>query len=439
MRTHSSLAASASTPHPAMLRRGASAPAAPRGASPSGGRADAAPRTAPAPATAPPPPSRRTLAVGSVGLDLLAVVDAYPPPDAKVRTRSLTAQGGGNAANAATAAARLGAPAPALVSRVGGDGAAATIRAELIADGVGVEFVLGPVDAASASATPSPTTYIIVDAAAGTRTCLHTPGPSLARGDIEALRGGASPVAAAAAAAAVFFDGRLAEAALPIAEAAAASGVPILVEAERPREGLDSLLALATAVAASASYPRTATGRPGRGAASAALLAALPGVAWMTTTFGAEGAILMERVAEARAPPPFADADAAVEAALAAAAAARPDPAGRAAAATAPGGAAVGDPGMSAATLALDWDGAPSPLPVRLTAVSAASLPQGAVADTTGAGDAFNGALLFALATALPPARAARLGAVVAACAVTAVGARAGLPGAGAVRADLLR
>ena len=65
-------------------------------------------------------------------------------------------QGGGNCANALTAAARLGLS-PALVSKVGGDALGDQILAELAGDGVDTAHVLRAADA------PSPFTYIIVD------------------------------------------------------------------------------------------------------------------------------------------------------------------------------------------------------------------------------------------------------------------------------------
>ena len=66
-------------------------------------------------------------------------------------------QGGGNCANALTAAARLGL-APALVSKLGGDAVGDGIVEELNADGVATDLVLRQPGA------PSPFTYIIVDA-----------------------------------------------------------------------------------------------------------------------------------------------------------------------------------------------------------------------------------------------------------------------------------
>ena len=50
----------------------------------------------------------RVLCLGVAGMDQLAYVEAHPQPDEKVRTRQLLRRGGGNAANTATALARLG-------------------------------------------------------------------------------------------------------------------------------------------------------------------------------------------------------------------------------------------------------------------------------------------------------------------------------------------
>ena len=53
---------------------------------------------------------------------------------------------------------------------------------------------------------------------------------------------------------------------------------------------------------------------------------------------------------------------------------------------------------------------------------------QEAVVDTTGAGDAFVGSLLYGVATGLSVGAMLQLAAVVAACECTALGARPGLP-----------
>lgn len=57
-----------------------------------------------------------------------------------------------------------------------------------------------------------------------------------------------------------------------------------------------------------------------------------------------------------------------------------------------------------------------------------AGLPPGAVLDTTGAGDAFIGSVLYGLCTGMTPPGILALAAAVAACKCTAIGARPGLP-----------
>ena len=64
---------------------------------------------------------------------------------------------------------------------------------------------------------------------------------------------------------------------------------------------------------------------------------------------------------------------------------------------------------------------------------------QEAVVDTTGAGDAFVGSLIYGLAVGLGTEAMLRLGSVVAACKCTALGARPGLPRRSQISAKLLQ
>lgn len=99
---------------------------------------------------------------------------------------------------------------------------------------------------------PGPVHCVYVPAAGSTRTCIHTPGAAFQPEEMhpelidEALRD----------AALVYFDGRLAEAAILLARAARAAGVPVLVEGERLRPGLQELLAEADYVVTSAHFPQ---------------------------------------------------------------------------------------------------------------------------------------------------------------------------------------
>ena len=63
---------------------------------------------------------------------------------------------------------------------------------------------------------------------------------------------------------------------------------------------------------------------------------------------------------------------------------------------------------------------------------------QEAIEDTTGAGDAFIGTILYGITHRLPHDKMLQLAAVVAACKCTALGARPGLPHADAIDADML-
>ncbi|BAT85604.1 hypothetical protein VIGAN_04316700 [Vigna angularis var. angularis] len=54
----------------------------------------------------------------------------------------------------------------------------------------------------------------------------------------------------------VYFDGMFPETALFVAQEAARNNIPILVEAESPREGLDELMKLADFVVCSSGFPQ---------------------------------------------------------------------------------------------------------------------------------------------------------------------------------------
>lgn len=58
--------------------------------------------------------------------------------------------------------------------------------------------------------------------------------------------------------------------------------------------------------------------------------------------------------------------------------------------------------------------------------------------DTTGAGDAFIGSVLYGLATGLDRPRMLQLAATVAACKCMAIGARQGLPNASQISKDIM-
>jgi sulfofructose kinase len=114
----------------------------------------------PAPQTSPQstlkPASCRILCIGHSALDRIYRIEAFPPEPTKVRALEHVEAGGGMAANAAVAIARLGGKSE-LWSRIGDDAAGSTIKAGLKAERVDVRYVQAFDDARSS------TSAVIVD------------------------------------------------------------------------------------------------------------------------------------------------------------------------------------------------------------------------------------------------------------------------------------
>lgn len=110
--------------------------------------------------------------VGAATFDAIALVDRFPEPDERHVARDVVHAGGGPAATAAVAAARLGVP-TAFVGAVGADDEGEQILASLTREGVdvsGVQVLSGRRSGAS---------VVVVDAARGTRAICTRPVPQL--------------------------------------------------------------------------------------------------------------------------------------------------------------------------------------------------------------------------------------------------------------------
>ncbi|RDX61615.1 Ribokinase, partial [Mucuna pruriens] len=226
---------------------------------------------------------------GGVSIDFLATVAAYPKPDDKIRSTSLKVQGGGNAGNALTCLARLGLN-PRLISKVADDSQGRGILDELQADGVDTSFIV-----VSKEGT-SPFTYIIVDNQTKTRTCIHTPGyPPMIPDDLPK----SSLLSALDGAKIAYFDGRLPDTALLVAHEAVRKNIPILIDAERPREGLDDLLKFSDYVVCSAKFPKAWTEASTVPQALVSMLLMLPNIKFVIVTLGKDGCIMLERSVDA--------------------------------------------------------------------------------------------------------------------------------------------
>lgn len=321
---------------------------------------------------------------------------AHPTPDTKTVAERSVVGGGGNAANATVAAARLRGPRDPpvrLLSKVGADAHGDACLAELTRDGVDVRWTLR---APSGHATPAS----VVLVCGASRTIVHDPGLTLSAplvpadldGVLAAAAGRASDTlrpAWLADAALLVLDGRHPLAAAHAATCAATCGVPILLDVERPRPGLDKLMEHATFVVSSADFyaklraEDEAAGRPtvvgcGQGdgedadssvVAARYVLGRCPRAQWVCVTCGADGCVVLTR-----------------------------------------GG---GENGATTITRVPAW-----PLPAE----------GGGVRDTTGAGDAFIGATAVGLRQGLPLQDVLRVASYVAAANVCADGARGGMP-----------
>ncbi|MED6207713.1 hypothetical protein PIB30_038271 [Stylosanthes scabra] len=313
------------------------------------------------------PPNDVVVGCGAASVDFLATVSSYPKPDDKIRSIKLKVQGGGNAGNALTCVARLGLK-PRVITKVADDSQGRSILDELRADGVDTSFIV-----VSKEGT-SPFTYIIVDNETKTRTCIHTPGyPPMIPQDLSEL----SLLSALNGARIVYFDGRLYETALVVAQEAVRKNIPILIDAERPREGLDDLLNFANYVVCSAKFPLAWTEASTIPQALVSILLRLPNIRFVIVTLGKDGCVMLERNLDVASSPEEVDIDSLVESLKTASSE------------------SVSHPtciSSSGATLKAEGIGTVNG---RVYVGTAESIPPSELIDTTGAGDAFIGAVIY--------------------------------------------
>jgi sugar/nucleoside kinase (ribokinase family) len=210
--------------------------------------------------------------VGLVATDFLVRTPFPVPRDTKVRSKGLVRQGGGPAANAAVALARLGVPAS-FVGAVGDDALGREQRDELERAGVDV-----------ANVTPCPgvssfASFILVDEANGDRTIISAPDDRPVMGPGQSFD--VAPFSL------VLADGWAGPEQVRCLRDANAHGVPILLDAGSFRPEIDEILGLCDVVIGSSPFAHEFAGGPE--AALAALLAR--GVRFAAITLGAAGAI----------------------------------------------------------------------------------------------------------------------------------------------------
>ncbi|XP_027366077.1 ribokinase-like isoform X1 [Abrus precatorius] len=338
---------------------------------------------------------------GGACVDFLAVVASFPKPDAKIRSTELKVQGGGNAANALTCAARLGLK-PRIISKVANDGPGKAVLDELEADGVDTSFFV-----VSKEGT-TPFSYIIVDSQTKTRTCIFTEGyPPLVSEDLPR----ANLLSALNGARVVYFDARMPETALVIAQEAFRQNISILIDAERPREGLNDLLELADCVVCSEKFPQAWTEASSIPRALVSIILRLPRLKFVIATLGKDGCIMLEKCEDDEGSH-LEEID--VDSCLISLTKRKDN-------------STVMPTCISSSVTKFRADGIGC-VCGRLYFGTAEKIPPSELIDTTGAGDAFVGAVLYAICANLSPEKMLPFASFVAATKCRALGARSGLP-----------
>jgi sulfofructose kinase len=227
-----------------------------------------------------PAAATREVDVAGLGLnsiDLVTVVAAYPAPDSKQRLQQFARLPGGQIATALTACARLG-WASRYIGSFGDDDFGRMSRESLTAEGVdltGSRVVAGATNQFA---------VVIVDARSGERTVLWDRHPGLT------MRAAAVPRDAVTSGRLLIVDCHETEAATEAARLAREAGIPTIVDVEKVRPGIGSLLAHIDAIIAAESFPSELTGHAETGRALEALQVEF-GAPLVCVTLGADGSL----------------------------------------------------------------------------------------------------------------------------------------------------
>jgi sugar/nucleoside kinase (ribokinase family) len=203
------------------------------------------------------PAMSTVLACGVAVLDVQQTVERLPGPDEKLVAHDLLVASGGPAANAAVTAAALGVDAR-LVTRIGASPLGTLISADLAAHGVDV------VDRAGPRQQPAVST-VLVTRGTGQRAVVSvnaSRGTPPRAGDKDTADWAPAVVQGIDA---LLVDGHHLDLAVPLAAAARAVGVPVLLDGGSWKPGLERLLSLVDVAVISAvlRVPADLAGGPG--------------------------------------------------------------------------------------------------------------------------------------------------------------------------------
>jgi sulfofructose kinase len=226
------------------------------------------------------------LCVGFACYDLIFTVDHHPAPNEKTRASAFLGCGGGTAANAAVAAAQLGAK-TAFTGYLGNDIYGDQHLAELHTAGVDTRLVVRGAEATSISAI-----FVKPDGARSIVNYREHIASRLTPADVPFKQ--MQPKA-------ILFDGHQPALALAVADWAQARGIPTVLDADTINDGNRQLVQRCTIVAASEHFAQAFTGADSPQAGMTLLAQHAPAV---IVTLGERG-LIWQRGAETGALPAF--------------------------------------------------------------------------------------------------------------------------------------
>ncbi len=220
------------------------------------------------------------VALGLNAVDHLCVVPEYPEYGFKRKMSAFSRQGGGQAATAMVACSRWGARTK-YMGKVGPDELGSFSLESIASEGVDVSDVL------VAGFGTNQFAFILVDASTGERTIIWHRGPELAIDPNELVR------EAFGQGRVLLLDGHEVAASIQAARWAKEAGVPVVLDAERVKEGTDELVGLTDVLLASSDFPALLTGASDEREALETLSGLGPTLVGMT--LGRDGSIALYR------------------------------------------------------------------------------------------------------------------------------------------------
>jgi sulfofructose kinase len=216
--------------------------------------------------------------LGLNSIDLVALVDEYPPRNSKQRLRQFAQLPGGQMATAAAVCARLGWRAR-YIGAFGDDDFAVAGRRSLTDEGVDLSACWNVPGATSQFAV------VLVDRRSGDRTVLWSRHEGLA---IAPERIASDEVRSGRV---LLVDCHETAAVTAAAEIARAAGIPTVVDVERVRPGIADLLRQIDVILAAQQFPEALTGYGDPGRALAAIAREYPRAVLVAMTLGEEGSL----------------------------------------------------------------------------------------------------------------------------------------------------